>query len=74
MYGITDSAAEGLFGGWAQAIYLEPGVSIAHLPDAVSADAYIGGGCGLLTAVHVIERAAFARETGCSSRVSAPWA
>ena len=26
VYGITDSAAEGLFGGWSQAIYLEPGV------------------------------------------------
>src|ERR1041384_8235207 len=47
VYGITDSAAEGLFGGWAQAIYLEPGVGIARLPDAVSFDAYIGGGCGL---------------------------
>lgn len=57
VYGITDSAREGLFGGWAQAIYLEPGVGIAPLPDAVSFDDYIGGGCGLLTAVHIIERA-----------------
>jgi threonine dehydrogenase-like Zn-dependent dehydrogenase len=57
VYGITDPAAEGLFGGWAQAIYLEPGVSIARLPDAVSVDDYIGGGCGLVTAVHIIERA-----------------
>ena len=53
VYGITDSAAEGLFGGWAQAIYLEPGVGMARLPDAVSLDDYIGGGCGLLTAVHI---------------------
>mgnify|MGYP003694631063 CR=1 FL=1 len=30
VYGITDSADEGLFGGWAEAIYLEPGVAIAH--------------------------------------------
>ena len=29
VYGITDSANEGLFGGWAEAIYLEPGVSMA---------------------------------------------
>jgi threonine dehydrogenase-like Zn-dependent dehydrogenase len=58
VYGITDSAADGLFGGWAQAIYLEPGVGIARLPDAVGFDDYIGGGCGLLTAVHVLERAA----------------
>src|SRR3954464_6315195 len=58
VYGITDSAAEGLFGGWSQAIYLEPGVNVARLPDVVSFDDYIGGGCGLLTAVHVLERAA----------------
>lgn len=57
VYGITDSADEGLFGGWAEAIYLEPGVAIARLPDAVSLDDYIGGGCGLLTAVHIAERA-----------------
>jgi D-arabinose 1-dehydrogenase-like Zn-dependent alcohol dehydrogenase len=57
VYGITDSAAEGLFGGWSQAIYLEPGVAMAKLPDAVTLDDYIGGGCGLLTAVHAIERA-----------------
>jgi threonine dehydrogenase-like Zn-dependent dehydrogenase len=58
VYGITDPASEGLFGGWAQAIYLEPGVGIARLPDAVGFDDYIGGGCGLLTAVHILERAA----------------
>jgi L-iditol 2-dehydrogenase len=57
VYGITDSAAEGLFGGWSQAIYLEPGVALARLPDSVSLDDYIGGGCGLLTAVHIVERA-----------------
>jgi L-iditol 2-dehydrogenase len=57
VYGITDSATEGLFGGWAQHIYLEPGVGIARLPDSVSVDDYIGGGCGMLTAVHIRERA-----------------
>ena len=57
VYGITDPAAEGLFGGWAQKVYLEPGVAVARLPDAVSFASYIGGGCGLLTAVHIIERA-----------------
>ena len=57
VYGITDAAEEGLFGGWAEAIYLEPGVVLARLPDAVSLDDYIGGGCGLLTAVHIVERA-----------------
>src|SRR5947207_5401385 len=57
VYGITDSADEGLFGGWAQAIYLEPGVALARLPERVALDDYIGGGCGLLTAVHIAERA-----------------
>jgi L-iditol 2-dehydrogenase len=38
-------------------VYLEPGVVIARLPAAVSFEAYIGGGCGLLTAVHIIDRA-----------------
>lgn len=58
VYGITDPASEGLFGGWAQAVYLEPGVGVARLPDAVGFADYIGGGCGLLTAVHILERAA----------------
>jgi L-iditol 2-dehydrogenase len=58
VYGITDPASEGLFGGWSQAVYLEPGVGIARLPDPVGFDDYIGGGCGLLTAVHILERAA----------------
>ena len=56
VYGITDSADEGLFGGWAERIYLEPGVVIAKLPAAVAPQDYIGGGCGLVTAVHAIER------------------
>jgi L-iditol 2-dehydrogenase len=57
VYGITDPASEGLLGGWAQKVYLEPGVVLAKLPDRVSFEAYIGGGCGLLTSVHIIERA-----------------
>jgi threonine dehydrogenase-like Zn-dependent dehydrogenase len=57
VYGITDSASEGLFGGWSQFVYLEPGVGIARLPDAISFESYIGGGCGLLTAVHILDRA-----------------
>jgi threonine dehydrogenase-like Zn-dependent dehydrogenase len=58
VYGISDPASEGLFGGWSEAIYLEPGVSVARLPDSVPSQAYIGGGCGLITAVHIIDRAA----------------
>ena len=58
VYGITDPADEGLFGGWARNVYLEPGVALAKLPDSVTFEDYIGGGCGLLTAVHILERAA----------------
>jgi 2-desacetyl-2-hydroxyethyl bacteriochlorophyllide A dehydrogenase len=57
VYGITDSAHEGLFGGWSEAIYLEPGVLIARVPDRVTDEDYIGGGCGLITSVHIIDRA-----------------
>ncbi len=57
VYGITDSAADGLFGGWSEAIYLEPGVVAAVLPDTVTEEDYIGAGCGLITAVHALDRA-----------------
>jgi L-iditol 2-dehydrogenase len=56
VYGITDPAGEGLYGGWSEAIYLEPGVVMARLPDAVRPEDYIGAGCGLVTAVHALER------------------
>jgi L-iditol 2-dehydrogenase len=58
VYGITDAATDGLFGGWSEAIYLEPGVVAAVLPDQVAPEDYMGGGCGLITAVHAIDRAA----------------
>ena len=57
VYGITDPAAEGLFGGWAEAIYLEPGVLTAIVPRSVADEDYIGAGCGLITAVHIMDRA-----------------
>jgi 2-desacetyl-2-hydroxyethyl bacteriochlorophyllide A dehydrogenase len=57
VYGITDPAAEGLFGGWSEAIYLEPGVLMAAVPDAVGDEDYIGAGCGLITSVHIMDRA-----------------
>lgn len=58
VYGITDPASEGLFGGWSEAIYLEPGVLTIALPSGVRDEDYIGGGCGLITSVHVMDRAA----------------
>src|SRR5579871_5819118 len=59
VYGITYGAqdAPGLSGGWAERIYLRPGTRLLRLPSGVTPNAWIGGGCGLPTAVHAIERA-----------------
>ena len=57
VYGITYGADEGLLGGWSESVYLKPGVKIVRLPDSVSFEAAIGGGCGLPTAFHAVERA-----------------
>jgi L-iditol 2-dehydrogenase len=57
VYGITYSADEGLLGGWAESIYLRPGVRMLHLPPEVSPEIYIAAGCGLPTAFHAVERA-----------------
>ncbi len=59
VYGITMGANDlpGLAGGWSERIYLRPGTKIARLAPGVSPDAWIGGGCGLPTAVHAIELA-----------------
>ena len=37
-------------------MYLKPGVRIVPLPASVPAEALIGGGCGLPTALHAVER------------------
>ncbi len=59
VYGITMGAEElpGLGGGWSDYIYLKPGTKIIPLEQKVSPDAWIGGGCGLPTAVHAVELA-----------------
>jgi len=59
VYGITMGAEEtpGLSGGWSQVIYLKPGTKLIRLEPEVSPDAWIGGGCGLPTAVHAVELA-----------------
>ena len=57
VYGITYGAAEGLLGGWAEALWIKPGVHMLHLPEGLDAETFIGGGCGLVTAVHAVERA-----------------
>lgn len=57
VYGVTYSSREGLLGGWAQRIYLKPGVKVLRLPPEVPPERLIAGGCGLPTALHAIDRA-----------------
>jgi L-iditol 2-dehydrogenase len=57
VYGITTSAEEGLLGGWAERVELKPGVRVVPLPDGVEPLDFLGGGCGLPTGFHAIERA-----------------
>ncbi len=56
VYGITYSAHDGPLGGWAQRIYLKPGVRTFKLPPPLTADDVIGGGCGLFTGFAAVER------------------
>jgi threonine dehydrogenase-like Zn-dependent dehydrogenase len=58
VYGITYSANDGLLGGWSQAIYMKPGVKMIHLPVGLTPETFIGGGCGLVTALHAVDLAA----------------
>lgn len=57
VYGITYSASEGLLGGWAEALWMKPGVHMLRLPEELDAETFIGGGCGLVTAMHAVDRA-----------------
>ncbi|HEY4133024.1 MAG TPA: zinc-binding dehydrogenase [Gemmatimonadaceae bacterium] len=57
VYGISYSAKEGLLGGWAEAIWMKPGVKMIKLPKELSPDTFIGGGCGLVTALHAVDLA-----------------
>lgn len=57
VYGITLSAADGLLGGWAEYIYLRPGVHIMTLPATLPWETFLAAGCGLPTALHAVERA-----------------
>jgi L-iditol 2-dehydrogenase len=60
VYGITFPASEGLLGGWAEMIHLKAGVRILKLPNDVSAERFIGGGCGLFTGYAAVERSGLA--------------
>ncbi len=57
VYGITYSADEGLLGGWSEEIYLKPGVKVVKLPVNIPPERFIGGGCGLPTALHAVQQA-----------------
>ena len=60
VYGITTSAEDGLLGGWAEQIEILPGVRMLPLPEGVAAEDFMGGGCGLPTGFHAVERAGVA--------------
>jgi len=60
VYGITYSVDDGPFGGWAERIYLQPGVRVLRLPGSLDAETVIGGGCGLFTGYAAVERSALA--------------
>ena len=57
VYGITYSAQDGLLGGWSEAIYMKPGVKMIRLPAGLAPETFIGGGCGLVTALHAVDLA-----------------
>jgi len=56
VYGITTSADEGALGGWAEQIDVLPGVRVLPLPAGLEAIDFMGGGCGLPTGFHAVER------------------
>jgi len=58
VYGITYGAAEGPLGGWAERIYLKPGVRVVRIREPLSPEDVIGGGCGLFTGFGAVERSA----------------
>jgi threonine dehydrogenase-like Zn-dependent dehydrogenase len=54
VYGVTMSADDGLFGGWAEYILLRPGVHVIPLPVELDWRAFLAGGCGMPTALHAV--------------------
>lgn len=57
VYGITFSSNDGPLGGWSEAIHLKAGTKLLRLPEGLDAMTYIGGGCGLNTALAATDRA-----------------
>jgi L-iditol 2-dehydrogenase len=60
VYGITMSAQDGPFGGWAERIYLKPGTQIIRIQEPLTAEEVIAGGCGLFTGFGAVERSGLA--------------
>jgi len=56
VYGITYGVADGPLGGWADHIWMKPGVKLLRIPASVDPAQFIAGGCGLVTAMHAVER------------------
>jgi L-iditol 2-dehydrogenase len=56
VYGITYGAGDGLLGGWAERIWMRPGVRLLRLAGDLSPRTYIAGGCGAVTAWHTVHR------------------
>ena len=57
VYGITYGARDGLLGGWSEAIWMKPGVKMVKIPPELAPETFIGGGCGLVTALHAVDMA-----------------
>ena len=57
VYGITYGVADGPLGGWAQQIWMKSGVHMLRIPPGVDPIRFMAGGCGLVTALHAVERA-----------------
>ena len=56
VYGISYGVADGPLGGWADHIWMKPGVKLLRMPPSVDPAQFIAGGCGLVTAMHAVER------------------
>lgn len=58
VYGVTYGANDGPLGGWSEFIWMKPGVKMIRIPETLEPETFIGGGCGLATSVHAVDRAA----------------
>jgi L-iditol 2-dehydrogenase len=73
VYGITYGLADGLLGGWSEAIWMKPGVKMVRLPDGLEPEVFIGGGCGLMTALHALDIARIQLGESVSGRSGNRW-